>query len=807
MTPVAPAIVGRDDTIAAVAGRIAEHRIVTLVGVGGIGKTTVARAAAARMAASFPHGIAFVDLARLSSPAHLPSALVAALGIAADPGSDPASVQQALATGLRERHPLVLLDNCEPMIDAAASVAHAVLASSEARILATSREPLGVAGEALHRLGGLPYPPPARRAGAADQKAYAAVALFVQRAGLEAPTDDDLAAIGEICRQLDGIPLAIELAAAHVAALGVRGLLAQLGARMLSLEASEGRPAATRHHTLQATLAWSHALLTADEQRALQRLAVFRGPFRLADALRVVVGGTLAEPRALQALQGLAAKSLLAVDRWPNDTMYRLLETTRAFAQQHLAAAGDRAAVLLRHARACIGSLHDAEPAWSTSAEPRAWIAEHGHLIDDVRVAFDWATADAAEPALAAELLLAALPLAGRLALTREMVGKLRSVLALEPVSAWASPRTEFRLWSALGELLCMCDAHEEGSHAYARAHRLAEQLDSAEDRSSAWVGLWTAAHFSGRYRDMELAARALAEQAPDAGTELFALRGTAFALHYLGDHAGASQAARRALAHPLVNAPASHVLHTMIDREVAMRMILARTQWLCGFPDQAREIAAEAVERALKDRATALGVALSIAACPIALWCGDDVAAARMVQRLLRPEAVQARLYGVQWGLRFERVLERRRARGPEAAAAKPDRAGQPHVDPVEADMLATLDAGLLTPLALERVLLGRVGWCAPEILRTAAEQELRSAPHARAGARAGIERALALARFQGALSWELRAATSLATLDAGSDRQARAGAALEQVYARFTEGHGTADLVAARRLLDQLL
>lgn len=237
------------------------------------------------------------------------------------------------------------------------------------------------------------------------------------------------------------------------------------------------------------------------------------------------------------------------------------------------------------------------------------------------------------------------------------------------------------------------------------------------------------------------------------------------------------------------------------------MRMILARTQWLCGFPDQAREIAAEAVERALKDRATALGVALSIAACPIALWCGDDVAAARMVQRLLRPEAVQARLYGVQWGLRFERVLERRRARGPEVAAAMPDRAGQPHVDPVEADMLATLDAGLLTPLALERVLLGRVGWCAPEILRTAAEQELRSAPHARAGARAGIERALALARFQGALSWELRAATSLATLDAGSDRQARAGAALEQVYARFTEGHGTADLVAARRLLDQLL
>lgn len=341
-------IVGREAHLSDVAALVNANRLVTLVGVGGIGKTRLAVELARRLSPSFEHGVWIAELAQLSDPALVLSTVASALGL-----GDACASREALAGALGSRRMLLVLDNCEHVIDAAASLAEALLhADADLQVIATSREPLRAEGEWVYRVPPLDVPPEDSDGGG-DVLQYSATKLFIERtraADPACPLDARVAAAAAlICRRLDGIPLAIELAAARAAALGVEGLAARVNDR-LSLLTDGRRTAPARHRTLRATLDWSYELLTDAERAVMRRLAVFNSDFTLEAASRVVGVGEAPGADIAKSLTSLVAKSLVAADVHGPILRYRLLETMRAYAMDKLTGSGEFDAVASRYA-------------------------------------------------------------------------------------------------------------------------------------------------------------------------------------------------------------------------------------------------------------------------------------------------------------------------------------------------------------------------------------------------------------------------------------------------------------------------
>jgi predicted ATPase/DNA-binding winged helix-turn-helix (wHTH) protein len=382
--------VGRGDAIELLSKSLGSHRLVTIIGPGGIGKTTVALAVARRSLALFAHGARFVDFSSLSEPQLVASALASALGISVLSQDQFAG----LVAHLRGKSMLILLDTCEHVVDSAAALAETLLAElPDIRILATSREALRARGEWVHRLPSLSLPPITERLTAAEALAFPSVELFVQQATANLNqfelNDADAPVVAAICRRLDGIPLAIEFAAARVDELGLREIAARLNDRFSVLTRGR-RTALPRHQTLGATLSWSYDLLRPDEQAMLRRLAVFRGRFSAAAVVAVAEGDAGGRREAMDALSNLFVKSLLTVHMDGEIVLYRMLDTTRAFAAEKLAESGKLGAISRRHAAYVCVALGDAERHWGVE-DATPWIGKYEHLIDDVRGALDWA--------------------------------------------------------------------------------------------------------------------------------------------------------------------------------------------------------------------------------------------------------------------------------------------------------------------------------------------------------------------------------------------------------------------------------
>src|SRR5713226_9055716 len=346
-------MIDREEAVAALVSRLSRQRLVTVVGAGGIGKTTVALAVAERVTTNYEHGVWQVDLAPLGDPRLVPSAVATVLGLeilTEDPHA-------ALVAALRDNRMLLLLDNCEHVIEAVASLAAALLGGARGvSILATSREPLGVAGEYEYHLGPLGSPQPSSRLTAAEAAAFPAVQLFVERvtAIVEdfALTDANAPLVVEICRKLDGLPLAIEFAAPRVAILGVEGLAARLDDR-LPLLGSRRRTATPRHRTMRAVLDWSYGLLSEDEQPFFRALGIFTGGFTVEAAAAVAMGAASKRVDAINRLADLVAKSLVVADCGSAETRFRLLDTTRAYAIEKLDESSERGRLARRHAEYC----------------------------------------------------------------------------------------------------------------------------------------------------------------------------------------------------------------------------------------------------------------------------------------------------------------------------------------------------------------------------------------------------------------------------------------------------------------------
>src|SRR5712672_3451965 len=402
-------MIGRDETVAALVSRLSRQRLVTILGPGGIGKTTLALAVAERMIADYEHGVWLVDLAPLGDPRLVPSAVATVLGLEVRTDNP----LPGLIASLRNRRMLLLLDNCEHVIDAAASLAAAVLSGApRVNILATSRETLGIAGEAQYRLGPLGSPPTSSGLTAAEAAAFPAVQLFVERVAAIvedfAMTDANARPIVEICRRLDGLPLAIEFAAPRVEVLGVEGLAAGLD-HSLPLLTARRRTAMPRHRTMRAVIDWSYGLLSEDEQLFLRALGIFAGGFTVEAAAAIAAGGANTRVDAMDRLADQVAKSLVVADVGGARPRFRLLDTTRAYAIEKLDGSGERERVACRHAEYYRNLFERAEG--EAPVRPAdEWLADYTREIDNLRAALDWAFSPGGDTSVGVALTAAAVP-------------------------------------------------------------------------------------------------------------------------------------------------------------------------------------------------------------------------------------------------------------------------------------------------------------------------------------------------------------------------------------------------------------
>src|SRR6266478_7533252 len=357
LPPALGRMVGRDVVVLEIQARLQTERLITILGAGGMGKTTVALSVGHSALAHFSGAVFFVDLSTVRDKEQVIGAIASAVGLNS-PLVDP---KKALLNFLRPRRVLIILDSCEHLIEKAAEIAdHIFRNTPDIYILATSREALHVPGERVLRLCPLECPPEQPGLTASEVLAYPAARLFAERVSVRrgdfSLRDDEAPMVAEICRKLDGIALAIELAAGRAAIFGVRNTVARLGSRLDLLKFGR-RTANPRHQTLKATLDWSHDHLSEVERVVLRRVAIFIGPFTLEAALAVGVEGGIDQSEINGALGNLVNKSLIGVWTSSRGPCYRLLDTTRAYALEKLTNSGEQDSVAERHASFSIQML------------------------------------------------------------------------------------------------------------------------------------------------------------------------------------------------------------------------------------------------------------------------------------------------------------------------------------------------------------------------------------------------------------------------------------------------------------------
>jgi predicted ATPase/transcriptional regulator with XRE-family HTH domain len=378
--------VGRVHDVEEIEALLGANRLVTITGAGGIGKTRVALEVCSRIAGRGLDGLWFVDLAAVLDGSFVAATIATAAGVRLSEGDSSA----ALAAALRHAAMLLVIDNCEHLLAAVEAVTVDLLRSCpRLAVLATSRERLGSPGEAVYRLAPLPM--------------STAVDLFVQRAGLSRASGEQLAIAAEICRKLDGIPLALELAAARVPVFGLTSLRDRLGAHFKLLSrGSRGSPA--RQQTMQAAIAWSYDLLYANERALFRRLSIFAGGWRLEAAEAVCVGDGLAAADVVDGLVSLVEKSLVVADDSGQFVRYRFLEPTRAFAFDQLTASGEQPQLAAAHAR-WMGDFADWAYEEYHHVPPRRWSEFVAPDLDNAYVAVSWALGDGDDIRLAARIV------------------------------------------------------------------------------------------------------------------------------------------------------------------------------------------------------------------------------------------------------------------------------------------------------------------------------------------------------------------------------------------------------------------
>ncbi len=820
--PVATSdLIGRETAVQHLLDLVSAYRVVTLAGPGGIGKTRLALELAHGLAPVFRGERWFIELGSLTDPDLVPSAAAGVLGL--ELGGDLIS-PMSIARALGGRQALLVLDSCEHVIDAAAELAETIVRMCpHASILATSRELLRIDGEYTYRVPALDVPSHDTH-GPQEVIEHSAVQLLIARTKALlsdfSPRPADLATIGAICRRLDGIPLAIELAAARAATLGLEPVLARLDERFALLTGGR-RTALPRHKTLRATLDWSYELLPEAERRLLRFLAVFAAGFTLEAAAAVMSDAGNSAPAIMEGIANLVAKSMVALDGNGAASRWRLLETTRAYGLEKLAESGESEQALRRHAE----FFRDLVATTSQTPPTPENLARYGREIDNVRVALDWAFSPSGDPAIGRTLTVAYVPVWFHLELMVEC--RERTERALDSVDSEAGLDDPLRMQLniALGVALTFTMGSVERTKLVSgKALDIAESLDDVDAQLRTLWCLCALYWDIGETRASQITAERftrVARRTGDAAVVLVGERLVGTTLQTGGRQIEARRCFERVLDLYVGPGDRRHTIWFQYDQRVLARAMLARVLWLQGFVDQARDQAQASLAEAQAAGHVSSGFyALVYAVFPIAAMTGDFVGAERAVAMLLD----LATRHNATYWRNVGRCLEAKLLimRGEHGAGAILLRAAldtcngtgwtmsAPEFLGVLAGARTALgehgDALTLIDEALARADDGGERWYFPELLRIKGELLLHGADdRSLAAAEACLGRAIDVAGEQGALFWELRAVLSLARLRMRQDRAEEARELLAPVYARFGEGFETADLRAARELLQE--
>jgi predicted ATPase/DNA-binding winged helix-turn-helix (wHTH) protein len=795
-------MIGRQSLVDSVLAQLSRQRFITLAGPGGIGKTTVALCVAEQLIGHYRDGIRLLDLAPINDP----SMITAHLATLLDLSLHDAEPMNGLATFLRERQMLLVIDNCEHLIDAIAVLCESILrAAPQVHILATSRESLRAEGECVQRLESLDCPPPIAVLDRAQALTFSALQLFVERAMASHDSfelsEAELPLAIEICRRLDGIPLAIELVAAQVGSLGLSGLLSQLQGSFRLL--TQGcQTTLGRHQTLRATLDWSFELLNACEQTCLRRLGVFRGGFTLESAAAVIVGEHIEPDVVFGSITQLVAKSLLNVEVGDEEVFYRLLDTTRSYALEKLGQAQELPDTRERHAERCLALMHQAQNDWEHIPSER-WTERYARSLEDIRAALDWGLNAQGSKVLAIRLAAASTPLWQELSLLKEHGAHVRKALALLEAAHQPCPRLKMTLTLALGSSCYHTQAGTaETVKAFVNAKRLAEHCNDMSGQLKAISGHLAVNLVCGNYRMALKQSRQFDRLRlhGDAMLSLSTQRLQVLALHFAGHQELARENAEQVIQGMAQSGHLNRFTHgfgVQYDQSVAALTILARILWLQGHPEKAWRTARQALDIAIQiNHGTSICYTLALSGCLIAHYNGD-APVARELLGLLREQAQKhSVLLFYTWARHYAQVID-----AADAHASPPPDTG------LIKEIMVTLDSGFIDDALLERAENGTAGWSTAEILRARAEAVLaEDCPTRVDTAEAVLLKALAVAKNQGALAWELRSATSLAQLWQRQGHFRQAHELLTPIYQRFTEGFATPDLTKVRRLLDEL-
>jgi predicted ATPase/DNA-binding winged helix-turn-helix (wHTH) protein len=563
-------LVGRDETIEAISAQLLNQRFVTIVGPGGIGKTSVAISVARALLAAFDGAIRFVDLGPLTDPQLVPSALASLLGLSAQSTYSASSLVKVLG----QKRILLVFDSCEHVIETASELAQQLIQGApHVHILATSRESLRVEGEQIHRLFPLAAPPDDAALTAAAALSFPAAQLFVERVSMATHgfnlCDADAPAVANICRKLDGIPLAIELAAARIDAYGIGGTSTLLDDRFRLFWPGR-RTALPRHQTLSAALDWSYDLLPEFERIIFRRLSVFVGHFTLEAARCVAPGDDQEGTASIDAIASLVAKSLVTAESGETQARYRLLDTTRTYAAEKLKSAGEAARIGRRHAN-YYRQLLEATSSARAAAVPGKLYAGCVSEVDNIRAALKWALGNGGDAMTGVALAAASAPLWLEMSLLTECKRWTEAGLnKLDEAGARSTPH-EMVLQNALcfSEILTR-GLSDTARAALTRAGELAEMLHDIDHQMLALVGVATFCHRLEQFpealslsRRAEAIAKAIADPLPSWTAHC--LLGTSY--FFLGEYTDALSNAQKVHRVTAPEVRRAHIVRIGLDR------------------------------------------------------------------------------------------------------------------------------------------------------------------------------------------------------------------------------------------------
>lgn len=820
-TPIS-ALIGREAELQDILNLTDSYQLVTLTGPGGIGKTRLSLEVARDLAVNFQDGAWLIQLASLADPSLVPGSVATAVGL--NLPTDGAS-PESIAAALQSKHILLLFDNCEHMVDAVTQTVEAVLHTNPAaQVIATSRQPLGADGERIYQVPSLTVPATSDSMDA-SALTYGACRLFVDRAraidSSFSPSGPDIGAIVEICRHLDGMPLAIELAAARAATLGVNAIASRLGDHLQLL--SDGRRTAmSRHQTLRATLDWSYELLSEAERVVLRRLAVFRNRFTISAAIAIANNDTIDNNKIIECVENLVVKSLIISEPLGRDPPLRLLETTKSYLLKNFTLPDECNSTRRRHACYFLDILRGAEVEAGILPLPD-WSRKYRAYVEDIRAALYWAFSLQGDMDIAIRLTVYSIPLWLQLSLMEECHIHVERALAIIRSRKIVNLHDEMILCAALATSSTYSKGPTlETRTSWTRALELAEAFDDSRFQLAALWGL--AIHYSAsgeHHVEMTFAQRfcRLANQMdPVESRAGDHITGTAF--HYMGDQASSRRYIERVLTYSPPPTERLRLYRFQFDQASAARCILSHVLWLQGAPKQAVRAARDSLDGArATGHAFSVCNALAQAACPIAVFVGDFEAAERFALQLVEQSHRNAMIVWRIWGQCWMATVAIKRGDLSDGVAllqtALEELKETRHILRLPA-FLAVLAEGLgdsgrvaqgLITIAngIAQAERGAGYWYMPE-LRRVKGRLLQLADGSRSSTSAEEEflEALDEARRQGALSWELRVSMHLAKLWREQARRDDARELLVSTFNQFNEGFETVDLKAARTLID---